>query len=276
MRGSHALALAAGLLAASLASAQPQQNIGIAAAVKDRVTGSLGAQERQLARGDGVFQREVIGTNDTSSSQLLFLDETTLTVGPNSNVTLDEFVYDPRPGASKVTMTIGKGVTRFVTGVLQTNSYEIKTPTATIGVRGTILLIFVGDDGVTSIEVQDGSAVITPVLVRGNARVVEKGGQARIEVDGRFFGSVSREAARAFYLKLAPLMRTTSARDAYFTREEAGGSPLRPEITPDATKNTTRSSRCGAIKTQCVITNPSTGATTCFTQPANSSECFLD
>src|SRR5262249_55901054 len=154
--------------------------------------------------GDGVFQNEIIGTNDVSSSQLLFLDETTLTVGPNSNVTLDEFVYDPRPGASKVTMTIGKGVTRFVTGVLQSNSYEIRTPTATIGVRGTILLIFVGDDGVTSVEVQDGSAILTSLVVRGNANVIEKGGQGRIELDGRFFASVTREAARAFYLKMPP------------------------------------------------------------------------
>jgi hypothetical protein len=274
MRGIRRL-LGAGLVAvlAFPALAQPQ-NVGVAAAVKEQVTGSLGAQQRQLARGDGVFQNEIIGTNDVSSSQLLFLDETTLTVGPNSNVTLDEFVYDPRPGASKVTMTIGKGVTRFVTGVLQTNSYEIKTPTATIGVRGTILLIFVSDTGVTSIEVQDGSAIIKPIVVQGDAHVVGKGEQARIELDGRFFGSVTREAARAFYLKLTPLMRTTSARDGYFTREEAGGSPLRPDITPDATKNTARTRRCGTIKTNC-FTNPSFG-TQCFTQPTNSSDCFLD
>jgi hypothetical protein len=260
------------------ALAQPQ-NVGVAAAVKEQVTGSLGAQQRQLSRGDGVFQNEVIGTTPTSSSQLLFLDETTLTVGPNSNVTLDEFVYDPRPGASKVTLTIGKGVTRFVTGVLQTNSYQIKTPTATIGVRGTILLIFVDDAGITSVAVEDGSAFITPILNPQSTRVIAKGDEARVEVDGRIIGKISRNAARAFALGLTRMTQGSWTSESYASRQEVGGGqPVPDSAIANSLKDVARTRRCTPstqTQTSCFF-NSFTSSTQCFTTTSPSSNCFLD
>jgi hypothetical protein len=273
MRGTRLL-LAAGLVASLTlpALAQPQ-NVGIAAAVKEQVTGSLGAQQRQLGRGDGVFQNEVIATTQTSSSQLLFLDETTLTVGPGSNVKLDEFVYDPRPGASKVTLTIGKGVTRFVTGVLQTNAYQIKTPTATIGVRGTILLIFVDDAGITSVAVEDGSAIITPIVNPQSTRVIAKGDEARVEVNGQVIGKISRTAARAFALGLTRMTQGSWTSESYASREEKGAQPLPDSTIANTMKDVTRSRRC-VPQTSCFF-NSFTASTQCFTS-LNSSDCFID
>jgi ferric-dicitrate binding protein FerR (iron transport regulator) len=272
MHGARLL-LAAGLagLLALPALAQPQ-NIGVAAAVKEQVTGSLGPQQRQLGRGDGVFQDEVIATTQTSSSQLLFLDETTLTVGPSSNVKLDEFVYDPRPGASKVTLTIGKGVTRFVTGVLQTNSYQIKTPTATIGVRGTILLIFVDESGVTSVAVEDGSAFITPIVNPSSTRVIAKGDEARVEVNGEIIGKISRNAARAFALGLTRMTQGSWTSESYATREEKSGQPLPDSTIANSLKDVARTKRC-VPETTCFF-NSRLSRNQCFTQL--SSDCFID
>lgn len=114
--------------------ASAQTKIGVAVAVKNQVLG--GGQ--QLANGGGVHADEIIKTGDSSSAQLLFLDQTSLLVGSKSEVKLDRFVYDPAGGNGKVVMNAGKGVFRFVSGSQNKKSYQINTPVATIGVRGTV------------------------------------------------------------------------------------------------------------------------------------------
>ena len=81
---------------------------------------------------------EIIKTGAASSAQLLFVDQTTLLVGATSEVKLDRFVYDPARGNGQVMMNAGKGVFRFVSGAQNSKSYQINTPVATIGVRGTV------------------------------------------------------------------------------------------------------------------------------------------
>lgn len=114
--------------------ASAQTKIGVAASVKNQVLG--GGQ--QLANGGSVHANEIIKTGDSSSAQLLFVDQTSLLVGSKSEVKLDRFVYDPAGGNGKVVMNAGKGVFRFVSGTQNKKSYQINTPVATIGVRGTV------------------------------------------------------------------------------------------------------------------------------------------
>ncbi len=115
-------------------SASAQTKIGVAATVKNQVFGGSQA----LAAGGNVHANEIIRTGDASSAQLLFVDQTTLLVGAKSEVKLDRFVYDPNRGNGNVVMSAGKGVFRFVSGSQQSKSYQINTPVATIGVRGTV------------------------------------------------------------------------------------------------------------------------------------------
>ncbi|HWK86837.1 MAG TPA: FecR domain-containing protein [Xanthobacteraceae bacterium] len=134
--GLQALKLAA-FAAASLWCADAafaQSKIGVAATVKNQVFGG----SQPLAAGGNVHANEVIRTGDASSAQLLFVDQTTLLVGAKSEVKLDRFVYDPNRGNGNVVMNAGKGVFRFVSGAQQSKSYQINTPVATIGVRGTV------------------------------------------------------------------------------------------------------------------------------------------
>jgi len=73
-------------------------------------------------------------------------------------------VYDPNGKNSKMVVNATLGVARFVTGKMGSAAYQIKTPTATIGVRGTILTVSVEEDGTTSTVVEDGA-----VFVQGEA-----------------------------------------------------------------------------------------------------------
>ena len=83
---------------------------------------------------------ELIRSGEASVAELVFLDKTRLSVGPKSEVRLDKFVYNPGRNGSVVIDTT-RGGYRFITSVQDPRNYEIKTPYAVIGVRGTILEI---------------------------------------------------------------------------------------------------------------------------------------
>lgn len=113
--------------------------IGTTAIAENKVTGSLEKQLRRLKAGDGVHLDEMIATGAKGKAQLIFKDETALTIGPRSEVTLTTFVYDPDPNKGKVVVSAAKGVFRFITGSLSKKAYKIETPMATMGIRGTIV-----------------------------------------------------------------------------------------------------------------------------------------
>jgi ferric-dicitrate binding protein FerR (iron transport regulator) len=169
MRGSfHRRAIARVLVCALALSpftseiARADQDIGNTQVVVNDVRGVIGTQQPAVLRaGIDVFQNEVIRTADKSASRVKFQDNTDLSVGASSEVTLDHFVFDPDPTKSQVALSIAKGVVRFTTGSLPKSAYKISTPTATIGVRGTVLTITVALDGTTVVTVEEGSALIT-------------------------------------------------------------------------------------------------------------------
>lgn len=114
-------------------------NIGAAVAVRNQVTGVHGGQQRALAVGNRVFANDRINTGANSVAQLMFTDQTTLSIGPRSQVTLDRYVYDPNRSAGDVAVSFTAGAMRFVTGNQDPHSYQVRTPVASIGVRGTII-----------------------------------------------------------------------------------------------------------------------------------------
>jgi hypothetical protein len=115
-----------------------QSGIGSAASVRNQVEGIRGGQPRSLSSGSAVYSQELIRSGEASVAELVFVDQTKLSVGPKSEVRLDKFVYDPNKGVGKVVVEASRGAYRFVTGVQDHRNYEIKTPYASIGVRGTV------------------------------------------------------------------------------------------------------------------------------------------
>lgn len=148
--------------------AAAQDRIGAAAAVRNQVTASGSGQERPLAVGNAVYQNQTISTGANSVAQLLFTDQTALSIGQRSQVTLDRYVYDPsRASGGGATVSMARGAMRFVSGTQDPRNYQVRTPVATIGVRGTIvdLLVLQGrmfgilDEGRVIFTLNDGSAI---------------------------------------------------------------------------------------------------------------------
>ena len=117
--------------------------IGKTVVVVKTVTGQVEQSVRRLVVNDGVQQNEIIATEVDAASEIIFLDGTKISVGPRAQITLDKFVYDPDPSKGTFFLTATQGVFRFVTGSMAHQSYQIKTPNGTIGVRGTDLNILV-------------------------------------------------------------------------------------------------------------------------------------
>jgi hypothetical protein len=123
----------------------------------------------------------VVSTGVGSATKLVFRDGTELTLGENADVTLDEFVYDSGAKSSFV-LNVTKGALRFVSGDLPSSAYKIKTPVATLGIRGTDIEILVSRTGLTRLFVRQGMAVMgngfgrSVLIPRGFSSVVEPTG----------------------------------------------------------------------------------------------------
>ena len=122
------------------------EDIGKVAAVNPSMDGTPPQQtaSRSLALGAGVLQNERIETSEDGSGQLLFVDQTTLSIAPRSDIVLDKYVYDPGDESGEVEMTLTKGVLRLIGGrITKRTDGIIRTPAATIGVRGGLSLVVV-------------------------------------------------------------------------------------------------------------------------------------
>lgn len=138
-------------LAAEPSQAQSGNAIGTVAAVKPDAFGtSPSAAEQVLNIGADLVENERIRTSADGTANVIFADRSTLTVGKGSEVVLDKFVYDPDTKTGGLALSLGQGTLRFVGGQLsKTGDVQVKTPTATMTVRGGIALFYFppGGDG---------------------------------------------------------------------------------------------------------------------------------
>ncbi len=110
---------------------------------------------------------------------ITFLDDSQVRLTEHSELIIDEFIYDPDPSKSKMALQFASGTARFITGKLATIDKEnifIKTPSATIGIRGTdftvtvdelgrsLVILLPDDDGLPSGEIVVATAMGQVIL----------------------------------------------------------------------------------------------------------------
>lgn len=146
------------------------QTVGTAAAVNPRSTSGA----RTLELGSNIVYKERVTTSGSGSVQVLFVDKTTLNIGPNSNLLIDEFVYDPGTRSGSMAVSLSKGAVRIVGGnATHTGGATVKTPVATIGIRGGVAGI-VHENGQTRAVLQFGTLTVTTLA--GETIVVRRPG----------------------------------------------------------------------------------------------------
>jgi hypothetical protein len=155
-------AMSAGALALELlwiAPAGAEAQIGAVAmlgyqgASGTRVTG----ETRDLVYEATVYSDERVDTEKDEATNLVFLDQTNLYVGERSSVLLDKFIYDPDSQKGAVAISFVKGAFRFITGQIKNKqNVSLRTPTASMVIRGTQLLLYVLPDGTTEVNLEEG------------------------------------------------------------------------------------------------------------------------
>lgn len=167
--------------------------IGVAGGVRGSVTALPPGDKpigRVLSSGQPLYLGERITTAAGATMQVMLLDETIFTIGPNSAMTLDEFTYDPSNQSGKVLARISKGFFRFVTGQIghkKPESVRLRFPTGVMAVRGTIIAGQVSDFNTTAVLLGPGPANSAPGERVGAFRMENAG--AAVDVVKPGFGT---------------------------------------------------------------------------------------
>ena len=130
------------------------QQVGTATAVNPLSESTPpGGTTVPLTVGARIIHKERIHTTSSGTVQLAFLDKSTLSIAPNTNIVINEFVYDPSSGKGHMLASLTQGALRFVGGALShAGEASIATPAAAIGIRGGTVTIVIDRSGIHVID----------------------------------------------------------------------------------------------------------------------------
>ena len=179
-----------GLLLAGAAlahgSAAQEVEVGVTAAVNPTTRGfSQTFGQRTLVIGYDIVFGERITTTDQGQAQILFIDESSLTVGPNSDLVIDSFLFDPEAASGELAASLAKGVFRYVGGrISKTNPVELRTPTAVLSIRGGVALVRLEETGATTAIFIYGVELRVDAATGGSVRLQRPGYKVTVQPDG--------------------------------------------------------------------------------------------
>ena len=119
-----------------------------------------GADETSAKTADELVQDEALRTEKESVIQVKFVDGSELSVEQSSEMVLSDYVYDG--SASTGLINLNNGLFHFKSNGNDDQGVKLRTPVATIGVRGTEFLVHVDGDDVTIVDILTGGVSATP------------------------------------------------------------------------------------------------------------------
>lgn len=161
-RGAGAAIAALVLLAsASQTVAETPLHVGHAVRVINAVDCEIPEQpRRRLVEAEKVFFAENVFTTADAKAVLQFRDGSTLEVGPDGMVTIDELVFNPQRGRSGKIMSVVRGTFRYVSAYAAPDSdVTIRTPSGNLGIRGSVVSGIVHNQVPVFVHVASGQAV---------------------------------------------------------------------------------------------------------------------
>ncbi|MET1028065.1 MAG: FecR family protein [Dongiaceae bacterium] len=196
-------------------------DLGIAnpiASVQDLVNNAMrvppGAPARVRVRvDDELVQDERVQTMRESAMQLIFLDGSEMHLDESSDLVLTRYVFDPDTQSSNALLKLGAGVFRFVSAGKKDEGVLLQTPAATIGIRGTDIIVTVSVTGATKVSVLEGQISLKPSGLGAGTTVTA--GQV---------GSVANPNADASVSEGGPAGSSGSSADAGGGGSASGGS----------------------------------------------------
>jgi len=185
----NAAAQAAIAASPSPAGITPGAQIGAAAECRGGVfIITPGGEKFPIQKGTPIQANAHVTTGPDGHLVVLLADETAFTLGPDSDMVLDEFVYDPKTSVGKVTAELVKGTFRLVTGKIaraNPENMKVKLAVGVIGDRGTDFETEVSPDGSGYVKLFTGQVEINEYKT-GTLLLLNPGEMVTFTADGTF------------------------------------------------------------------------------------------
>jgi hypothetical protein len=147
-----------------------------------------------LQKDSSVFQGDIIETDGGGAVAIVFLDETTFSIGEDARMVLDELIFDPTSLEGSSSFSVISGVFVFVSGDIAANNpkaMEVRTPVATLGIRGTKVAGYAAQEGEENkvVLLSEGDGEVGEVLVSNpSGQVVLSQANETTIITSVFFG----------------------------------------------------------------------------------------
>jgi hypothetical protein len=128
--------------AAALAQTSPAPRAGTLKEADGTVW--RGPLDEPMASGDGLAAGQTLRTGADGAASVLLRDGTVLTVGPDTELEIGRFDFDATTQEGHVLLRLLRGTMRVITGIvarIRPPAFEVHTPTAVVGVRGTDFIV---------------------------------------------------------------------------------------------------------------------------------------
>lgn len=171
-------------------------NIGTVISVKQGADVTRAGNTQPLRMGMEVLSGDSITTDAKGVVQLVFVDDTKIAIGPNARMVLDVKMLRGNRKAKTFAVEALGGSFRFISGKSRKRAYSIKTPTATMAVRGTVFDMWVASENQSAMVVLHG----TVQMCGRNGSCRSTGRVCSLYATGRT-GTVGRPVDQAQYDK---------------------------------------------------------------------------
>ena len=147
----------------------------------------LNQKNEKLSTGSKIFFGDTIIVKAQSNAQILLLDETALTVGEKSEITIDEFIYDPQSKIGKIVSNIKIGTVKIITGEISKKNpenLEVNIPTGSVGARGTEFVVVTESDEKSTVVLLGPGKKNTLGMIPGTLNVTDGFSTVNISTPG--------------------------------------------------------------------------------------------
>ena len=157
--------------------------VGTVVALSGNATQKVDGQVMQVELDGPVYKGAVLITEANSHLEVRFTDDTMLSQGQNSEISIDNYVFDADPNvASSILLNLTEGTLRTITGKIAEENpekFEIKSPLTTLGIRGTDVVAESTESGDTYTLIKPGLNHFVVIFnLKGDRRYLNEPGQS--------------------------------------------------------------------------------------------------
>ena len=156
------------ILLPNFANANTSNFIGVVGAAIGEIKNQ---NNESLVDGSKIFFGDTIISKEKSNAQILFLDQTVLTLGEDTEVTIDEFIYDPKSNKGSFISNVKSGTVKFITGQISKqnpDNLEVKIPSGVLGARGTEFIVLSENENKSTVVLLGPGPENTLGMIPGN------------------------------------------------------------------------------------------------------------